>query len=352
MLDYDKMPPSKQPEGTFPYFLQQPPEPLFPGNRPITPKENLLRIFKGEKPLWMPVYLVDTQYCWPDVIAEHALYESDGPDWFGQEWVFVPVAGGAMPKPGTRVITDITKWQEEVTFPDLDAVAWEEDSKLQTARYDPERAHIFHCTEGLFERLHELMPMDETFIAMYEEPEAVHAFFAAMVPYKIDLLTRVFKHYDPIDYVIYGDDWGEQLKGFFSNDMFREFIMPYTKKIIEFIHSTGRYVELHSCGKNQQYIEEFIEMGLDAWYPQNINDLDMLTEKYGDKMSFAVDVGKENDMPTSEAEVRQLIRQFVDTYAPRGGKVVASFRYFQDEALKKVAFEEMYNYSSAFYAKS
>ena len=78
--------------------------------------------------------------------------------------------------------------------------------------------------EGNFERLHEMMPVDETLIAFYEEPELVHDFFAAMVDYKIDLLGRIFKFYAPIDYLVYGADWGTQRAGFFSNDMFLSLI--------------------------------------------------------------------------------------------------------------------------------
>lgn len=349
MVDYDKMPPSRQPEGTFPYMLQQPPKPLYPGNRPITAKENQLRIYRGEKPCWMPVWLTDNQYCWPDVYAEHAPFEANGPDWFGQEWVFVPEVGGAMPKPGTRVIYDITKWQEQVKWPDLDAIDWDGDAKLQTLRYDPDRAHVFHVTEGIFERLHELMPFDETFLAMYEEPEAVHSFFEAMADFKIKLMDIIFKKYAPIDYIIWGDDWGTQRAGFFSNEMFREFIMPYTKRCWDWVHSQGKFVELHSCGLTQQYIKEFIEMDLDAWTPQPINDLDMLTAKYGDKLALTVNIPG-IDSARTEDEARVLVRRFVDTYAPRG-RVIAGSIMNPDEKVKNAAFEALYNYSSEFYAK-
>lgn len=349
MVDFDKMPPSRQPEGTFPYMMQQPPKPLFPGNRPITAKENYLRIFRGEKPCWMPVWLVDSQYCWPDVYQEHALWEGDGPDWWGQEWVYEPTVKGQMPKPGTRVITDITKWQEEVTIPDLDAVDWEGDAKIQTARYDPDRPHLFHVVEGIFERLHELMPVDETLLAMYEEPEQVHAFNEMMVGYKIRLMDIVFKHYDPIDYIIWGDDWGTQRAGFFSNEMFREFLMPYTKRCWDWVHEQGKFVELHSCGLTQQYIEEFVEMGLDAWTPQDINDLDMLTRKYAEKIALTVSVPQVNEAKSAK-EAREHIRKFVDTYAPRG-KVICGSIMNPDPEITKAAMEELYNYSSDFYAK-
>jgi len=349
MNDFTKAPPSRQPVGTFPYFRQQPPQPLYPGNRPITARENLLRVFRGEKPCWIPVYFEDSQYCWPDVMEEHPMYEVDGYDWFGTQWVTEPMIMGQMPKPGTRVITDITKWQEQVKFPDLSAVDWEEDAKLQTSRYDPDRAHVLHVPEGIFERLHELMPMDETMLAMYEEPEHVHSFFKAMVPYKIELMDIIFKHYAPVEYVIWGDDWGTQRAGFFSNEMFREFIMPYTIECWDWVHKQGKFVELHSCGLTEQYIEEFVEMGVDAWTPQAINDLDNLTKNYAEKIVFTVWL-PEIAQAKSEKEARELIRKFVDKYAPRG-KIVAGPIGHEDTEIKRAALHELYNYSSEFYAK-
>ena len=43
-------------------------------------------------------------------------------------------------------------------------------------------------------------------------------------------------------------------------------------------------------------------------------------------------------------------RQFVDEYAPRG-RIVSTRINMKDEALQKAALEELYYYSSEFYAK-
>ncbi|KPU42532.1 methylcobalamin:coenzyme M methyltransferase [Oxobacter pfennigii] len=342
----NNIPPSRQPEGSFPWRLQQVPRPL--GDRPITAKENQRLVYEGKIPMWMPVWLMDNQYCWPDVVLEHPMYEQDGFDWWGTEWVMVESAGGMMVKPGTRTVTDIAKWREEMPIPDLSKVDFEEDAKLQTARYDNTRMHVFHCPEGLFERLHECMPFDEALMLFYEDPEAVQDFFTGIADFKIELLKKVFHYYDPIDYVIYGDDWGTQISGFFSNEMFREAIMPQTKRIWDFIKSQGKFIELHSCGLTQQYIEEIIEMGCDAWTPQAINDFDMLTEKYGNKIALTVPVAG-MDKAATEEEARQLARQFVDKFAPRG-RIIAGFMMNPNPAISQAASDELYKYSSEFYA--
>ncbi|MCL2110785.1 MAG: methyltransferase [Clostridiales bacterium] len=315
----------------------------------MTARENLRRVFAGEKPLWLPVWNVDAQTVYPDVVWEHPPYDEDGLDWFGTEWVMVDIAGGQMPKTGTRVISDFRKWKEEVKFPDLAEVDWAGDAAIQTQRYDPDRMHVFHTAEGLFERLHELMPFDESLLAFYDDPDLLQEWFDAMVDYKIELLGHVFKHYDPVDYIIYGDDWGTQRAGFFSNEMFRETLMPNTKRIWDWVHEQGKFVELHSCGLTQQYIEEIIEMGCDAWTPQTNNDLDMLTEKYGDKITLTVPMeGVETAKSADEA--RRLVRCFVDKYAPRG-RIVAGKLFEVPPEICDAAYEELYIYSSEYYAR-
>jgi hypothetical protein len=339
--------PSRQKYGSMPWLLQQPPPPLV-GDRPATAKENLRRVFAGEKPFWMPVWNVDCQNVYPDVVWEHPPYDEDGLDWFGTDWVMVEVAGGQMPRTGTRVISDFRKWKEEVKFPDLSKADWAGDAALQTQRYDPDRLHVFHTAEGLFERLHELMPFDETLMAFYDEPELLQDWFDAMVAYKIELLGYVFEYYDPVDFIVYGDDWGTQRAGFFSNEMFRATLMPNTKRIWDWVHEQGKFVELHSCGLTQQYIDEIVEMGCDAWTPQANNDFDMLTGKYGNAITLTVPM-KGVETAGSPEEARRLVRAFVDKYAPRG-RIVAGKLFAAPDEIRDAAYEELYYYSSEYYA--
>ena len=193
------------------------------------------------------------------------------------------------------------------------------------------------------------MPFEETLIAMMEEPELVHEFFEAMVDYKIKLLSKIFEYYAPIDMVIYGDDWGTQRSGFFSNEMYKEMIFPYAKKVIDFIKSEGKFVELHSCGLNQQYMPFFIELGIDIWTPQSINDSDMLKKTYGDNFGFCFAVTGLEDPNISEEKARQIIRDFVNKYGA-GGRTMAQILGPTPE-ITAICLDELYKYSSEFYSK-
>lgn len=338
---------SKMRYGSFSWKCQQEMEPIT--GRPVTAKENLKMVYDGKVPYWLPVWMHDFQWIWPDVIEEHPKYDADGKDWFGAEWVYVEEVGGSMVKPGTRLLSEFLKWREELKFPDLDAVDWASDAAYQKEIYDPDRLHLFQTTEGLFERLHEIIPFEEALEALIEEPEEVEEFFKAVADYKIEVLSKIFEHYEPIDIVTYSDDWGTQRAGFFSLPMFQNLIKPQTRRIIEFIKSKGKYVELHSCGMCQQYVPDFIDMGINSWTPQECNDLEMLKKQFGDKITFNMPIQGLDNPNITEEEARRLTREFVDKFAGRGN-VLATVGMCTPE-IHRAVLDELYTYSSEHYAR-
>jgi hypothetical protein len=90
-------------------------------------------------------------------------------------------------------------------------------------------------------------------------------------------------------------------------------------------------------------------MGLDAWTPQPINDFDMLTRDYGEKIAITVPIEGVNEA-ADEKEARELVRKYVDKFAPRGKLVAGSIMNPKPE-ITLAAMDELYNYSSEFYAK-
>ena len=343
--DYSKF---WQAPGTFPWMFQQKKPPI--EGRPCSVRENYIRCVKGEQPYWMPAYMTESNIIWPDAIEEHPVPEVNGFDWWGVDWFMVESAGGMITKPGTRVISDFANWKEEVEWPDLSLVDFETDGKKIQQLLDPDRPHIYECVEGIFERLHEMMPFDETLLAFYEEPELLEEFFQKMADYKIQCCDKIFTHYGRVDGVLYHDDWGTQRAGFFSNKMFREQIMPATSRLLKFIKDQGKFIELHSCGKNIQYVPEMIEMGIDMWTPQlPINDPDTLYETYGDRMTFGFFV----NIPHSadEQEVRKIIRDFVDHFGAKGRCMPWIMTDFTNPNQDIWAHEELYHYSFEFYNK-
>ncbi len=82
----------------------------------------------------------------------------------------------------------------------------------------------------------------------------------------------------------------------------------------------GLLIERHDCGRSEQFIPDWIEMGVCAWNPAQItNDLVAVKKNYGDKI--AICGGWDNlkyDNCTDEEELRAALKEYVDTFAPGG----------------------------------
>lgn len=304
-----------QKEGTFPWRMQQVKPPIT--GRPYSVKDNYIRCATGNKPYWMPLYFTEYNTVWPDAIEECNVPEVEGYDWWGVLWTGTWSTGGMITKPGTRTISSFNKWKEELEWPDISVVDFKTDGVKIASHLDPDRAHIFESVKGIFERLHELIPFEESLMAFYEEPELLEEFFQKMADYKIAVTEKVFDNYGRIDGVCYHDDWGTQRAGFFSVDMLREQIMPATKRYFDFIHEKGKFIELHSCGRNMAYVPTMLEMGVDHWTPQRgVNDMDWLYDNYGKEMTFTISLDLPSGLTPDERNAR--IHGFVDRYGETG----------------------------------
>jgi len=243
-------------------------------NEPITPRENLLRLLRGEKPVWMPCSL-DIQavdpWCVPDNVAR-GLYSTDhripdeekgGRDMFGQEWVYVPTAMGSMVRQGEELFEDVEEWPDKVRFPDVDAWDWAGAKAMLEPYIDDERLHESTIFTGFFERLIAFMGMENALLAMIDEDEQefIHALFARLCDTYEQIIVHLQEQFHT-DMIQLHDDWGNQLAPFFRMDTMETLIAPYIKRIVSFCHDRGLRFHLHSCGMNDQNVPLMIECGV------------------------------------------------------------------------------------------
>lgn len=301
-------------------------------NTPIIPRENYLRMFKGEKPLWTPAH-TDNQYfgpnCVPDVVCRGPagsfnaepvdLDHVGGTDMFGVEWIFVRSVNGSMPKPGFTLVPDIEHWEDYVTIPDVSSWDWAGDAEKNRDFIHQGLATSFVIHNGLLERLAAMMGMGEALVALVDEDlqPSVHRLFSRICDIYEEIICNANKWFD-IDIIWFHDDWGSQMSSLVSPETCREMIVPYLKRISDCAHRNGLYLELHSCGKIENLVPCMIEAGVDAWRGQSLNNKQMLFEKYGNKILLGIEP---TDLPPQTEDMEQLekdCREFVNRYTPSG----------------------------------
>jgi hypothetical protein len=294
-------------------------------------RENALIALKGGIPESVPCFYSACQIVIPGdgydvpLIGSTAAY-----DGYGVHQTATKESGGAFtPTPtATPVLTDITRWKEQVTFPDYEAVDYEKIAAQDKEIFnlDPENfVQDLFCANGMFERLHFLMGFENALMAIMEEPEDVYNLAGAIADKKIEFIKKAAKYYK-LDYFTYLDDYSHKTGLFMSKNTFREIFKPHLKRIVDAVKETDMTFKMHCCGKMEDLFDDFLDLGITAFDPvQCVNNIPEMKKKTLGKVGLmgGLDVQGVIDMPdTSEEALRKEVRRCIDTYAEGGGYMV------------------------------
>ena len=313
-----------------PYRPWMSPTPVF--SPVVSPRENYLAFLRGETPLWMPSFWDQKRFD-PRILIDNVakgfvsddkpfdpVTEGGGKDYFGVEWYYDPDGRGSMVVPGNPKVKDITRWEDYISFPDLDELDWEGCSAANRERLKDGRLTQMTIYTGFLERLMSLLDVEGALISLVDEDEqeGVHRFFDRLADFYCDLVGRFRKWFD-CDCIWFHDDWGTQRAPFCAPETYREMIAPYLKRVVDAVHSHGMFFELHSCGKNEALVPVMIECGIDMWHGQGMNDKAALYRQYGHQIKLGVSpAGREhlnpNMPPMTKDEARQAVRDLLGTY--------------------------------------
>jgi uroporphyrinogen decarboxylase len=133
---------------------------------------------------------------------------------------------------------------------------------------------------------------DNFFMLLASEPKKAHAFLDKLIEIHLTNLENYLSAVgDYIDVILFGDDLGMQTGPQISPAMYREFFKPRHKILWNRAKELADVkVQLHSCGGLRPLIPEFIDIGLDAMNPVQINcagmDLGKLKKDFGKDITF------------------------------------------------------------------
>ena len=219
--------------------------------------------------------------------------------------------------PSVRVCKDITKWRDTVHASDPNGYTDEQwDPILEVVdkidRKEKFVAPFFH--NGVFEKLHFLMGMEETMCNFYEEPEEMEALIKYIADWEIEAANVIAKKYHP-DILFQHDDWGSQLSTFMSPAMFEEFLLPAYKRIYgHWKNNCGiKYIVHHSDSYAATFVPFMIDMGIDVWQGAvEENNLPELVKKYGGQITLmcGLDNGKYDRPDWSRESIRAGLDKF------------------------------------------
>ena len=251
-----------------------------------------------------------------------------------------------------------------VTLSEVHDYAWPDPSWADVSRirsqaegYEGEYAILGGDWSPFFHDAIDLLGMENLCIQMYESPGLVDAVMQHIVDYYAAVNERILSAAGvAIDIVFIGNDFGSQVGPLLSQALFRRYVLPHLKRLIDLGHDYGKKVMLHCCGGVAELIPAMIEVGLDGLHALQPScrgmDLAKLKQDFGKKILFngAVDSNTVliRGTPTS---IRVETHRVLDIMMPGGGYVAGASHdtILEETPVENVlamfdAFEEYGNY--------
>ncbi|MFW9823675.1 MAG: uroporphyrinogen decarboxylase family protein [Candidatus Thorarchaeota archaeon] len=120
-----------------------------------------------------------------------------------------------------------------------------------------------------------------------KNPKFIHTIMDEYTKVNIEIIKRLYEA--GVDIVTFGDDLGYKENQFFSIKNFREYILPYHKKIYNACKKYDILVVLHSCGKVDEFLPDLANAGLTCIQSLETTagvDLASLKKSLGDRLCF------------------------------------------------------------------
>lgn len=188
----------------------------------------------------------------------------------------------------------------------------------------------------VFMRAQLLRGYEEFFVDLMLEHDIADYILDSILEIRLEALKTLIKECgEYLDVINMADDLASQTSPLVSMEVYRRFIRPRNAVLVEYIKShTKAKVMFHCCGAVSDFIEDFIDMGIDILNPVQPLAKGMetaaLKQKYGDRICFWGAIDSQNALPSSDPElVRQETKRRIDDLNRSGGYVACASHNIQ-----------------------
>jgi uroporphyrinogen decarboxylase len=164
------------------------------------------------------------------------------------------------------------------------------------------------------------------FTLMMDDPDLVADMFETYATLIIGLMEIIFSEGADFDGCFVFGDLGYRNATLFSPVLYRELLLPQHKRMCDYFKDHGKPVMLHSCGKIEALIPDFIEAGFAAIQPLEAKtgmDVRKLKAEFGDRITLYgnIDVRK---LSGTRADIEEEISSKIPVAMKGGGYIFHS----------------------------
>lgn len=180
----------------------------------------------------------------------------------------------------------------------------------------------YFCMKGmitLLEKMTSLRLFEDVLMDMCMDTPEINRMADMLVDYYMKGIDNMLAA--GVDCVEFGDDFGTQTGLLISPQIFRDFLKPRYRKMIDKVKAAGKKVHFHSCGANMDLMEDIADLGIDGYWPQltsyNLGELAAFLKKK--KIAVALHFrGEIMNFGTPE-EVREKVIETAEIFDVKNG---------------------------------
>ena len=293
----------------------------------LSAKENWLRTVQGDIPEFVPSsydpYMkpVGDELLTPNAVPAGVEFVTA----LGVTYVGCNEANnGAMPKPGSVVIDDITKWRDQLKIRATEGRDWEGYYKSKLENIDRSKYLVAVSGGDYFLTLVSLLGFENAMLALYEEPDEVKALLTEISEFYLMVMKEQLRWLKPDVYGIMDDDAAFRAP-FFSVATYREFFKPFHKRHCDLALENGCIITRHDCGKSEQFIDDWLELGIVSWNPFQVsNDCVGIKRKYGDRLTLNGGWDNVAVLDYTDEELLEKLEEYTENFVPGGRFIFAA----------------------------
>lgn len=214
----------------------------------------------------------------------------------------------------------------EFDFPDADAPgrldAFETALKLAGDEY----AVTGTIDEGIFQRAALMTGLKEFLIHLYEKPSFARELLNKHYEFALEIGKRFLDA--GAEFILVGDDIADNHGPLLSPKLYREFVYPYHKALVQSLKKRGAKVIWDTDGNIMPILDLILDMGIDGLHPiepkagMNIAEIH---RKHKDRICVAGGVDVVKLLPFgSEIEVEETVVNLIREVAIGGGLILGS----------------------------
>jgi uroporphyrinogen decarboxylase len=230
-----------------------------------------------------------------------------------------------------ETVSDLKKWP----WPVLNSKEYFNEIKHKTdmlRRKNIATVGYYNC---IFEQAWYIRGMEQLFMDFYYNERFAEYLLDKIT--EIDTMAALQLIDVGVDIYYTGDDVATQLDMMMNVDMWRKWIKPRTKSIIDTIKKLNpdALIWYHSDGNNYKILRDLVEIGCDVLHPIQPECMDPVKvyQELGDQVAFWGTIGTQSLMPFgTPEEIKDEVKRIITAFdALNGGLIIAPTHFLEPD---------------------